>query len=438
MLTAVIDSVQSPECENGRGQMGYIVVAGIAFAIGWFLAFSDTSQRERSLQSREDAAKAEHARREADLARQQAASTDEIERERRKFDQHRATWRAERDRLLDEVREFREALDTGFLQGRKWLADAFSEYIQTRDYELACSLVVKPSPALKGAEAVSQIGKKRAEMARQLKMLQFQLASYEEYFPVLLEYRDAILDEVVDLRNGASEALKGVDPALGLGILSKEEYEKLPNVEKFQLALDRYWAREKSKLEIGRVYERYVGYLYEREGWAVSYQGIEKGLEDFGRDLICQRDGDIHIVQCKCWSKDKQIREKHILQLYGTTVLYRIHHQQSSQQLLFDITCEITPVFAATTNLSDDARMVAEHLKVVVRDEPLKRYPMIKCNVNADTGERIYHLPFDQQYDRVIVGKDPGEFYAETTAEAEAAGFRRAYRWRGGDDGGRA
>jgi hypothetical protein len=79
--------------------------------------------------------------------------------------------------------------------------------------------------------------------------------------------------------------------------------------------------------------------------------------------------------------------------------------------------------------------MVATELGVDVRHIALERYPMVKCNVNPGTGDRIYHLPFDQQYDRVIVGDQDGEFYASTVAEAEAAGFRRAFRWRGAEAG---
>jgi hypothetical protein len=40
------------------------------------------------------------------------------------------------------------------------------------------------------------------------------------------------------------------------------------------------------------------------------------------------------------------------------------------------------------------------------------------------------HLPFDQQYDSTKI-KNKGEFYAVTVAEAEAAGFRRAFKWFG-------
>lgn len=403
--------------------MTYIIVAAIAFAIGWFLAFRDTSSREGKLQSREAAARAEFERQIAEIQRQRQEKIAEIQRERQESEQFQLAWREEYNRLLQQTRDLHEVLDTGFLGGRRWLADAFSEYIQTRDYELECALVVKPNPASKAAETVSNLRAKRAQMARELKFLQYQLTSYEEYFPVLAEYRDAILDEVVDLRVGASEVLTDVDPALALGYLSKEEYERLSTVEKFQLALDRYWARKKSNVEIGRRYERYIGYLYEKDGWNVRYQGALKGLEDFGRDLICTKGDSAAVVQCKCWSQHKVIREKHIMQLFGTCILYRITEQRQTA----------SPIFVTTTNLSAEASLVAMELDVTVRQEPLKRYPMIKCNVSRASGERIYHLPFDQQYDRVIVGDQPGEFYASTIAEAEAAGFRRAHRWRGDD-----
>ena len=55
---------------------------------------------------------------------------------------------------------------------------------------------------------------------------------------------------------------------------------------------------------------------------------------------------------------------------------------------------------------------------------------MIKCNINPSTRERIYHLPFDQQYDRAVIGAIPGECYVGTADEAEAKGFRRAFRHR--------
>jgi len=402
------------------GLVEYIFVGVAALALGWFLAYRDTSARERALESKANAAAYRQA---TELAKVQAAATAQVEAERSELQQFRAAWLAEYTRLTEQVRDFRRELDGGFLRGREWLADAFAEYLDTRDAELECSLVVKPNPAWKAAETVATLRSQRSAMARQLKLLQYQLASYEEYFPLLLEYRDAILDEVVDLRGGAAEALQDTDPALGLGYLSKDEYGGLPTSQKFQLALDRYWNRDKSNVEIGRLYERYVGYLYETDGWNVRFHGALRGFEDFGRDLICTKDDATVIVQCKCWSKAKVIREKHIMQLFGTSVLYHLTEKREA----------VSPVFATTTCLSDEAGLVADELGVEVRHLNLERYPMVKCNVNAANGERIYHLPFDQQYDRVVVGDQVGEFYAMTVAEAEAAGFRRALRWQGND-----
>ena len=58
----------------------------------------------------------------------------------------------------------------------------------------------------------------------------------------------------------------------------------------------------------------------------------------------------------------------------------------------------------------------------------MAEFPRIKCNINGGTGEKIYHLPFDQQYERAIISKERGEFYATTVAEAEKQGFRRAFK----------
>jgi hypothetical protein len=110
-----------------------------------------------------------------------------------------------------------------------------------------------------------------------------------------------------------------------------------------------------------------------------------------------------------------------VFQLYGTTLLYRLQHPSVA----------VTPVLVATTDLSEVARMAAKELGGCVEHIPLRSdYPMIKCNINRSAGERIYHLPFDQQYDRIrIVGSH--ERYVSTVEEAEKLGFRRAWHYKG-------
>ncbi|MGH7988777.1 MAG: restriction endonuclease, partial [Limisphaerales bacterium] len=201
--------------------------------------------------------------------------------------------------------------------------------------------------------------------------------------------------------------------------------------EKYQMALDRYWNTKKSPWEVGRLYERYVGYLYEQEGFSVSYHGILEGYDDMGRDLICKKQDAILIVQCKCWARVKIIHEKHINQLFGTTAKYLLELQEQSGTVDLFNDHKVFAHFITSANLSERADKFAKALKIQVRSQlPLMPFPCIKCNI-ANDGERIYHLPFDQQYDRTIVHKDRGEFYSQTIDEAEQKGFRRAWCWRG-------
>ena len=143
-----------------------------------------------------------------------------------------------------------------------------------------------------------------------------------------------------------------------------------------------------------------------------------------GRDLIVINESspDTYIIQCKNWSQRAEIHEKHIFQLYGSTVLYKIDNPFLN----------VKAVFVTTTNLSPKAQEFAEVLDIEVIHAKMNEFPRIKCNINND-GEKIYHLPFDQQYDKVQIINE-GERYATTVAEAEKAGFRRAYRWHGTQD----
>ena len=155
-----------------------------------------------------------------------------------------------------------------------------------------------------------------------MKFLEYQLKSYEEYFPFLVDYEELILDEAVSFSSTANnlESLDDADPVLLF--VPKADYDHLASTERNQLALDRYLSKTLSPVAVGRLYERYLGYLHECEGWEVEYHGIIEGYADLGRDLICRKGNEVLIVQAKCWSKQKLIHEKHIFQLFGTQQLY--------------------------------------------------------------------------------------------------------------------
>ena len=212
--------------------------------------------------------------------------------------------------------------------------------------------------------------------------------------------------------------------------LSLEEWNKLSNSQRNQLALDRYIdGRNKSAWCIGRDYEMSCAYVLKEKGFIVEMNGIEKRLGDLGRDLIATRlikkdlfginkEKEVLVIQCKCWNKDRPIRENVIMQLLGTSIAYRLEHGNN---------IKVIPVLMIPnfTILSEEANKFAEILNIQIMRQDFVDFPRIKCNVNGVT--KIYHLPFDQQYDRTQIKKD-GEFLAFTVDEAEKKGFRRAFR----------
>jgi hypothetical protein len=311
-------------------------------------------------------------------------------------------------------------------EGFPWLAQAYANYFHLQDLQRANYLERKSHPAKKAAEHIREIAGKRKTAERLHRILKYQLDYYEDLFPWLVEFKGEDLDElvqqIVERSDDAEVETDEEDPAKRW--LTAAEYEKLPTAEKYQLALDRYWQKKKTSWEVGRDYERYIGYLYERDGWAVEYQGIIEGLADLGRDLIAVKNDTTQIVQCKYWSQEKLIHEKHVLQLYGTVVAYAIDHTDKNS---------VMGVLFTSTALSPRASEFAAKLGIAQREQcPLQTYPFVKCNVSRRDGSKIYHLPFDQQYDRTVIEEERMERRVSTVKEAEALGFRRAFRWRGG------
>jgi len=389
---------------GGEVLVGFIVVAaGIAAIYGWF---SDKSKKLKEDEFNR-------------TLRQQLGE------EKRQLEQKAAEIARDHQQRTEYLVALRREFEAGYLRGRKWLAQFISEADKSFDDSISSTLRNKKRPALKAAEEVSAARLEKRQFKEQSKFLEYQLKSYKEYFPFLEEYEEIILDEAIQLTsNGANlEAIENADPVLLY--VQKAEYEKLSPTDRHQLALDRYLKLPLSRAAIGRFYERYLGYLYERDGWKVEYHGIVEGFEDLGRDLICKKENQIVIVQAKCWASEKLIHEKHIFQLFGTTQLFLMNHQQSD---LFK--ANIAAVFITTTSLSPVAKKAAQWLKIEVKERFAidKAYPMIKCNINQSSKEKIYHLPFDQQYDRTKIISEFGEFYATTVAEAERKGFRRAFR----------
>jgi len=245
-----------------------------------------------------------------------------------------------------------------------------------------------------------------------------------------LEYIKALIPETEEMVDFDEHKTENADNPNHF--LAKGEYIALSDKEKNKRALEYYKTRNKRDWEIGRDFERFIGYEYEKLGYEVEYFGIEKRLEDLGRDLIAKKGNDTLIIQCKYWSKNKTIHEKHIAQLYGTTIVYELRQQAIT------LPRTVRGVFVTHTILSEEAKRFAKYLNIeIIESKELGEYPAIKCKVgkNRETGKitKIYHLPMDQQYDATKIDKENGDCYVFTIDEAETKGFRRAYHWSGED-----
>lgn len=337
-----------------------------------------------------------------------------------------ATIKEKEDELQSRNAEYKKMLE-GNLTSIPYLAGMMADYL-TYDIEVLANKLdwgfdQRREKKVKDIREIRKEARDRIEAAKEA---EYQLAYLLELYPELqdvieTDYKDLIVANTLDEYTANYDFTRKY--------LTMEEWLTLSSLEKNQLALDRYIeSRTKNKWQIGRDYEESVAYnMYELEGWKAEPTGITKKLEDMGRDIIATKGMAVDIVQCKYWSKEKVIHEKHIFQLFGTTICYYLEHKSEG--------LTVTPVFVTNIELSSTARAVAKYLRVqVVENYPMQKYPRIKCNIGRDENGmpvKIYHLPMDQQYDSVIISPSKGEFKAMTIAEAETAGFRRAYKWQG-------
>lgn len=285
----------------------------------------------------------------------------------------------------------------------------------------------KKHPANNAAEVIKQMRKEARNFVSRYNEMLYKYEFLTNVFPELLQYVDndeslLSLCEAKDFDDFTEERDRVSD------FVSKEEWDKLDTDERNQLALDRYKKKNKSNWVIGIEYEMYVEYVLRKSGYKTIPHGSLKGLRDLGRDIIAYKtdklgNNNVYIIQCKNFSsiKGKEIHENVVCQTFGTAIEYQISHKTE----LFK---RVIPVVYSTVPLSDTASDFAEKLGVTFVLCKKGDFPMIKCNIGKN-GEKIYHLPFDQQYYRTQI-KSPGEFYAWTVSEAVNEGFRRAFKYK--------
>lgn len=392
------------------------IILGLAF-IGWFLDLLNRANKYDKLKPQLD---------ELDGYKTRLIEIGEKFRNERirwefEFEKRRKDWEEKVEFDKEMINKLAQEKSKGF----PWLANAYADYFHLEDLKTSRYLKHKKHPAKRAAAEVRKNALMRRKAEKLYRILKYQMEYYENLFPWLVDFKSEDIDDLIiqifaDKDLGSDYEANKIDPAKKW--LTAAEYKNLPRIGKYQLALDRYWNKKKSKWEIGRDYERYIGYCYEKKGFSVYYQGIIEGLSDLGRDLIITKGKNAEIVQCKNWSQEKQIHEKHIFQLFGTAVAYKIDNPKIN----------VLSRFVTSTKLSDRAKQFANELHLKFTESfPFKPYPCVKCNISRKDGTKIYHLPFDQQYDKTLIEQERNECYVWTVKEAEELGFRRAFKWRG-------
>lgn len=309
----------------------------------------------------------------------------------------------------------------------KAIASYFADYTMLVHDIDEYNLRHKTRPAFKGAEAVAEIKRHAKEEISKLKEAEYKIQFLLDAFPDLSIYIENYADlKMLSDYNSISEFEEERDRVRDF--LTQEEWNSLSTTDKNQLALDRYVARQKSNWQIGRDYEMCCAWHLEQNAYKVIRFGIENGVHDLGRDLIARKSlpngsTQILIIQCKFWSHEREIRENVIAQLYGTYFAYLKEHNIETSNSRISVYPVI--MFPHFSKLSYVAEQFCKKLGILIRPTEYVDYPRIKCNVNG--GNKIYHLPFDQQYDRTMIC-NKGEFYAWNVKEAESKGFRRAMR----------
>ncbi|OCL90917.1 restriction endonuclease [Aliarcobacter thereius] len=72
-----------------------------------------------------------------------------------------------------------------------------------------------------------------------------------------------------------------------------------------------YGQRMKELREKGKEYEKYVAGHFKIDGYEIFLNGIKNGVRDKGIDIICTKDNELILIQCKNWKADTKYKINH-------------------------------------------------------------------------------------------------------------------------------
>lgn len=125
-----------------------------------------------------------------------------------------------------------------------------------------------------------------------------------------VHYKDLLI-EVKSLRI-EKEKLIEENEALKLKISELEEYEKkIKKIAFEENRKERYKKHLENVSNKGKEFEEFVAGYYKLDGYKIELHGIKKGVKDKGIDIICEKDEEIILIQCKNWKEDSKYKINH-------------------------------------------------------------------------------------------------------------------------------
>lgn len=169
------------------------------------------------------------------------------------------------------------------------------------------------------------------------------------------------------------------------------------------------WCQEaQGPVEIGCAYEEMVAHELSLKGYKIRYDGIVLGALDRGIDLLATHGEETLIVQCKCHSIQKPLRENVFTQLFGTVEAYKRRERRDL----------VIGVVYTTTTLDSFAEETAAALGIEVIQAPFRRdFPRVKL-----TKYKTFFTPKTAGY--YYLGDPVG--WVHTISEAQTLGYVRA------------
>lgn len=181
-------------------------------------------------------------KREANLKLEAEKLKQETEASHKKIDDEYSNRSAQLDKQREVIQNGICKIESEALAAAPWLAQMYADFIYSIDFNHVHYLERKAHPAKKSAEIVHKTLVEYRSTLKQLKLLQYQMNVYEAVAPWLEDFRD--VDSETIRACIQTEDMDSADICSEFDTikrwLSKEEYDRLPTVERYQLALDRY------------------------------------------------------------------------------------------------------------------------------------------------------------------------------------------------------